>query len=81
MSSVARSDILEQILAVKREEVEMACRAKPLEVLRREAEATRASECTEHVKDDAGLADLAEVQPPAHDDVKEIVRREATIAR
>ena len=48
---------------------------------RREAEASRTSECAEHVKDDAGLADLAEVQPPAHDDVEEIVRREAAIAR
>ena len=39
MASATRSDILERILAVKREELEVAQRAKPLEALRREAEA------------------------------------------
>jgi indole-3-glycerol phosphate synthase len=37
--SAAQSDILERILAVKREEVAAAERAKPLEAIRREAEA------------------------------------------
>jgi indole-3-glycerol phosphate synthase len=36
--SAAQSDILERILAVKREEVAAAARAKPLEAIRREAE-------------------------------------------
>jgi len=39
LASATRSDILERILSVKREELEVAQRAKPLEALRREAEA------------------------------------------
>ena len=40
--SAAQSDILERILAVKREEVAAAAREKPLEAIRREAEAAAA---------------------------------------
>lgn len=39
MSAVTQSDILDRILAVKREELEVARRVKPLQTLRREAEA------------------------------------------
>jgi indole-3-glycerol phosphate synthase len=39
---VAQSDVLERILAVKREEIAAAQRVKPLAALRREAEAARA---------------------------------------
>ena len=39
VSSVVRSDVLDRILAVKREEITTAKAAKPLEAIRREAEA------------------------------------------
>ena len=42
VSSVVRSDVLDRILAVKREEVASAKAAKPLELMRREAESARA---------------------------------------
>ena len=47
----------------------------------REPEPSRAAERAEHVKDDAGLSHLAEVQAATHDEVEEIVRREAAISR